>query len=102
MGLEIVGELIRSFVDDRRGALARKLLLHIRTPQYVRHKTGTVIQYCGTFLNPEDLARGNTAGPAVENYRVAFRQKDLWPGYEGPDSDSLVLEIYHHWLAPEA
>lgn len=75
---------------------------HIRTPHYVRHKVGTVIQYCGSFLNPEDLARGITAGPVVENYRVEFRQKDLWPSYAGPESDSLVLEIYHHWLAPEA
>ena len=75
---------------------------HIRTPQYIRRKVGTVIQYCGSFLNPEDLANGNTAGQAVENYRVAFRQKDIWPDYQGPDNDSLVIEIYHHWLAPEA
>ena len=89
-----VGQKVRVLELNKSG--------HIRTPHYVRHKVGTVIQYCGSFLNPEELARGNTAGPVVENYRVAFKQKDLWPKYEGPDSDSLVLEIYHHWLAPEA
>ena len=73
---------------------------HIRTPHYIRRKTGTVIQYCGTFLNPEDLAQGNSAGAAVENYRVAFRQKEIWPAYQGSEKDTLVMELYHHWLAP--
>ena len=89
-----VGQKVRVLELNKSG--------HIRTPHYVRHRTGPVIQYCGTFLNPEELAVGNTAGPAVENYRVAFKQKDLWPDYDGPDADTLVLEIYHHWLAPAA
>lgn len=89
-----VGQKVRVLELNKSG--------HIRTPHYVRHRTGTVIQYCGTFLNPEDLAQGNTAGPAVENYRVAFKQKDLWPDYDGPDADTLVIELYHHWLAPAA
>ena len=89
-----VGQKVRVLELNKAG--------HIRTPHYVRRKVGTVIQYCGSFLNPEDLARGMTAGPVVENYRVAFRQKDLWPDYAGPDNDSLVIEVYHHWLAPEA
>lgn len=89
-----VGQKVRVLELDKSG--------HIRTPHYIRRKVGTVIQYCGAFLNPEELARGNTAGPVVENYRVAFRQKDIWPDYEGGDADSLVMEVYHHWLAPEA
>jgi nitrile hydratase len=31
---------------------------------------------------------------------VRLKQRELWPDYEGPDDDSLVLEIYHHWLQP--
>lgn len=89
-----VGQKVRVLELNKEG--------HIRTPHYIRRKTGTVIQYCGSFLNPEDLAQGNTAGPIVENYRVEFRQKDLWPDYDGPEKDSLVIEIYHHWLAPVA
>ncbi len=88
-----VGQKVRVLELNKTG--------HIRTPHYVRHRTGTVIRYCGSFLNPEELAQGNTAGPVVENYRVAFKQKDLWPGYEGPDADTLVLELYHHWLTPD-
>lgn len=73
---------------------------HIRTPFYVRHKTGVIVQDCGLFLNPEDLAIGITSGPVVKLYRVQFRQVDLWSDYKGPASDSLCIEIYDHWLAP--
>jgi hypothetical protein len=72
---------------------------HIRTPFYVRGKVGRVIQMCGTFLNPEDLAVGNTAGPVIPLYRVSFRQTDLWDDYQGPAHDTLVIEIYDHWLS---
>ena len=73
---------------------------HIRTPHYVRHRTGTVIQFCGAFLNPEDLAVGNAGGRVVECYRVEFPQRDLWPDYAGSPDDTLVIEIYEHWMTP--
>ena len=38
---------------------------HVRIPHYIRHQTGRVSEYCGTYLNPEDLAVGNTSGRAV-------------------------------------
>ena len=73
---------------------------HVRIPHYVRRHVGKVVQFCGRYLNPEDLAVGNTAGPVIPLYRVAFRQTDLWPDYAGSATDSLVIEIYDHWLAP--
>ena len=72
---------------------------HIRTPRYVRHRRGEVVQFCGCFLNPEQLSVGDTSGPAVPLYRVRFRMKDLWPEHLGDDADSLCIEIYDHWLA---
>jgi nitrile hydratase subunit beta len=72
---------------------------HIRTPFYVRGKVGKVIQMCGYFLNPEDLAVGNTAGPVIPLYRVSFRQTDLWDDYVGSERDTLAIEIYDHWLS---
>jgi len=72
---------------------------HIRTPFYVRGRTGTVTELCGYFLNPEELAVGNTAGPVVPLYRVSFPQTELWPDYQGPAHDALSIEIYDHWLA---
>jgi nitrile hydratase subunit beta len=73
---------------------------HVRTPFYVRGKMGEVVELCGYYLNPEDLAVGNTAGPAIPLYRVNFRQTALWRHYAGSPLDSLYIEIYDHWLAP--
>ena len=75
---------------------------HVRIPFYVRNRVGRVVQSCGCYLNPEDLAVGRAAGPAIPLYRVAFRQVELWPDYAGPASDSLVIEIYEHWLGKAA
>ena len=73
---------------------------HVRTPHYILHKRGEVIQFCGFFLNPEDLSVGRTAGPVVPLYRVRFAMPDLWPEYRRNPQDALVIEIYDHWLAP--
>ena len=71
---------------------------HVRIPAYVRGHTGTVVQFCGMFLNPEDLALGNAAGPVVACYRVEFHQTDLWTDYADGPEDTLVTEIYEHWM----
>jgi hypothetical protein len=71
---------------------------HIRTPVYVRGKTGIVKRKFGTFPNPEVLALGRDGMPAKALYEVRFRQKDLWPDYTGPDADTLDIDIYEHWL----
>ena len=71
---------------------------HVRIPHYIRKQIGHVVGYCGTYLNPEDLAVGNTSGQAVDLYRVAFSQAQLWPDERAPEHDTLVIEIYDHWL----
>ena len=86
-------------VGDRVQVLDLGKSGHVRTPFYVRGKVGEVAQFCGFFLNPEDLSVGNAAGPVIPLYRVSFRQKDLWPDYIGPPDDKLQVEIYDHWLA---
>ena len=73
---------------------ARSIVEHV----LFRDNVGTIVQLCGVFLNPEDLAVGKTSGPAVPLYRVAFDQASLWPSYRGPPSDKLCIEIYDHWL----
>ena len=83
---------------DRVQVLALGKAGHIRIPRYIMQKTGHVAQYCGTYLNPEDLAVGNTSGRAVDLYRVAFSQAHLWQDATIPDHDTLVIEIYDHWL----
>lgn len=75
---------------------------HVRIPFYIRGHQGRIIQHCGVYLNPEDLAVGITSGPVVHLYRVAFDQHRLWPDDDHPKGDQLVIEIYEHWLAPAA
>ena len=36
--------------------------------------------------------------PAQPLYRVRFRQKEVWPDYQGPENDTVDIEIYQHWL----
>lgn len=72
--------------------------VHIRTPHYVRGKAGTVLRHLGDFPDPGDIA---FARPPVTRslYHVAFPLRDLWADGTG---DELVVEIYGHWLEPEA
>ena len=71
---------------------------HIRTPVYVRGKTGIIAKAFGEFRNPETLAIGRDGLPKKALYEVHFRQKDLWPDYQGGESDLLAVDLYEHWL----
>lgn len=73
---------------------------HIRTPYYVRGKTGLVERLCGSFANPEELAYGRSGLAARPLYRVRFLQSHVWPRYVGPAGDTVDVEIYEHWLEP--
>ncbi|MFT6222212.1 MAG: nitrile hydratase [Paracoccaceae bacterium] len=84
---------------DRVQVLALGKIGHVRIPHYIRHHIGHVERYCGTYLNPEDLAVGNTSGRAVDLYRVIFSQARLWPDEAVPPHDTLIIEVYDHWLA---
>lgn len=68
---------------------------HIRTPHYLRGKTGTVVRHLGDFRNPEDLAFGRPA-EIRPLYHVRFAPAAIWP--EGSAGDELLVEIFGHWL----
>ena len=70
---------------------------HIRTPHYVRGRTGRVLRRLGAFPNPEDLAFARPA-PARPLYHVLFTETELWP--DGRPGDDLLVEIFEHWLDP--
>lgn len=73
---------------------------HVRTPVYVRQKIGVIDHVCGDFENPEERAYGRIGRERIPLYRVRLMQRDLWEDYSGPENDSLVIEIYSHWLQP--
>ena len=72
---------------------------HIRTPHYLRGLTGTVVRPLGAFPNPERLA---FAQPAERRplYHVRFDQKPVWG--DGRQGDTLLVELYGHWLEKAA
>ena len=72
---------------------------HVRTPVYVRGKEGVITKVLGQFPNPELLALGRDGLPKKTLYEVRFAQSDLWPDYNGPESDTLLMDIYEHWLS---
>jgi nitrile hydratase len=72
---------------------------HIRTPWYIRGKTGRIEKIHGEFLNPESLAYGRDGLPQQTLYLVAFNQGEVWETYSG-DGDKLLVDIYEHWLDP--
>jgi hypothetical protein len=86
------GDRVRIIERDQPG--------HVRTPLYVRGKTGVIERVVGSFPNPELLAVGLSGMPYKMLYRVNFRQSDLWDDYDGESDDTLEIEIYEHWLAP--
>ena len=73
---------------------------HLRTPWYLRGKTGVIERSCGAFPNPEELAYGFDGLPKKTLYRVRFNQKEVWPNYAGPAIDTVDVDIYEHWLKP--
>ena len=62
----------------------------MRTPGYLKGKSGWVEAVIGPFPNPEDLAYGLSGLPERNLYKVGFRQADLWDDYEGPAEDRPV------------
>ncbi len=70
---------------------------HIRTPVYLRGKTGEVIKFFGNFDNAETAAYG-LPGLKKGVYKVRFRAIDLWSDYAGPAIDAIEADLYEHWL----
>lgn len=87
------GDRVRVKFEDRPG--------HIRTPWYVRGKSGWIERVYGDFLNPESLAYGRDGLPKKTLYLVAFRQADLFEKSAG-SNDKVLVDIYDHWLEAAA
>lgn len=74
---------------------------HIRTPTYIRGKTGAIERVLAVFPDPEERAFGRTGLPGRRLYRVRFQQAEVWPDYTGSAADTLDIEIYEQWLRSE-
>jgi hypothetical protein len=75
---------------------------HCRTPHYLRGKRGTVIGVQGDFRDPEKLAYHKPGLPRLPLYMVRFEFGEVWPGRRSGRHDTIVADIYQHWLEPDA
>ena len=82
------GDRVKVRFEDRPG--------HLRTPWYIRGKTGWIERVYGEFLNPESLAFGRDGLPKKTLYLVGFHQSEVWG--KPNRSDKLLVDIYEHWL----
>jgi hypothetical protein len=74
---------------------------HLRTPHYIRGKTGSIEAVHGSFRNPESLAYGRDGLPRRPLYLVGFLQSEVWERrYRGGPRDRVYVDIYEHWLEP--
>ena len=73
---------------------------HIRTPHYLRGRTGRVERICGDFANPEELAFHRSGLPERALYRVRFTMAEVWGDQAERTGDTLDAEIFEHWLEP--
>lgn len=85
-------------VGDAVRVLAAEKPDHVRTPDYVKGRAGSVEMILGEFRNPESLAYGGDGLPKRPLYKVGFRQTELWVNYAGSVEDTLYIDIYEHWL----
>jgi nitrile hydratase len=83
------GDRVKVKFEDRPG--------HIRTPWYIRGKTGWIERVYGEFLNPESLAFGRDGLPKQTLYLVVFDLSDVF-GKSAGASDKVLVDIYDHWL----
>ncbi len=73
---------------------------HVRTPTYIKGRTGVVEGLHGAFPNPESLAYGGDGLPRQPLYLVRFEQADLWREYPVSAHDKVLVNVYEHWLEP--
>jgi len=72
---------------------------HVRTPAYLRGKTGEIERTLGPFSNPEQLAYGLEA-EKLPVHRVRFTMAEVWGAEAENPADTIDAEIYAHWLKP--
>ena len=93
--------MARFHPGDRINVLPVFVDTHHRTPDYVKGKVGRVQALCGIFPDPESRAYGGSGRPERALYRLEFDMRHLWgEQYRGPAGDSLLVDIFEHWLAP--
>jgi nitrile hydratase beta subunit-like protein len=89
---------MRYGVGERVRVAARAHEGHVRTPGYLKGKTGTIERAHASFTNPETRAYGADGLPKQPLYLVGFAQREVWPDYHGSTGDRIYADVFEHWL----
>jgi nitrile hydratase len=88
----------RFAVGDELQIAARFPIGHYRVPFPLRGKRGIVEAIVKPGIDNEEAGYGRNAGLKRHYYRLAIPLRMIWPGYRGPDRDSLRIEVFESWL----
>lgn len=69
---------------------------HVRTPWYLRGKTGVIERVLGDTGDPEALAYRRHAPARL--YRVRFTMAEVWGNAAERPDDVLDAEVFDTWL----
>ena len=72
---------------------------HVRTPAYLRGKTGWVERTLGPFPNPEERAY-RRKGEMLPLIRLRFTMAEVWGQDAENPEDTIDADIYAHRLSP--
>ena len=73
---------------------------HVRTPWYLRGRTGIIERDLGESHDPEALAYGWPEIPRRRLYRVRFTMAEVWGDRAERPEDRIDAEVFDHWLEP--
>ncbi|MGD0239298.1 MAG: SH3-like domain-containing protein [Streptosporangiaceae bacterium] len=67
---------------------------HTRMPRYVRGHTGEVVAVLGSWVLPDDNARGMARARVETCYAVRFSAADLW----GSGTHMVTVDLWESYL----
>ncbi|WP_416414653.1 SH3-like domain-containing protein [Pantoea sp. App145] len=73
---------------------------HTRLPRYVRGRSGTIVQYHGSFVFPDTYAHGKGEKPQ-HLYSVRFEAEELW-GDAATEGSAVYLDLWDDYIEPVA
>ena len=90
--------MTRPFTPGARVRVSSRMPIgHVRTPAYLRGKTGVIERMLGPFEDPERRAYGQPAAP-LALARVRFSMGEVWGRAAESPGDTVYAEIYETWL----
>ncbi len=69
---------------------------HIRLPEFVQGREGVVASDQGTFIFPDEHARGSKQSQQL--YSVRFEGDELWGGESSQSPTAVYVDLFESYL----